>query len=57
MLQRMMTEDAKVNENVAEAYKYAFRNPGTTEILHKLLTKYGRIIKLLYHFRIGNGCN
>ena len=57
MLQRMMTEDAKVDENVAEAYKYAFRNPGTTEILHKLLIKYGRVCKLLYHFRIGNGCN
>ena len=57
MLQRMMTEDAKVDENVAEAYKYAFRNPGTTEILHKVLTKYGRIFKSLYHFRIGNCCN
>ena len=55
MLQRMMTEDAKVDENVAEAYKYAFRNPG--EILHKFLTKYGRIFNLLYHFRIGNSCN
>ena len=52
-----MTEDAKVDENVAEAYKYAFRNPGTTEILHKVLTKYGRIFKSLYHFRIGNCCN
>ena len=40
MLQRMMTEDAKVDENVAKAYKYAFRNPGITGILHKLLTKY-----------------
>ena len=44
MLQRMMIEDAKVNENVAEAYKYAFRNPGITEILiSKFFTKYGGI--------------
>ena len=34
MVQRLMTEDAKVDENVAEAYKYAFRNPGTV-ILYK----------------------
>ena len=40
MLQRMMTEDAKVDENVAEAYKYAFQNPSITGILHKLLTNY-----------------
>ena len=36
----MMTEDGKVDENVAEAYKYAFWNPGTTGIHHILLTKY-----------------